>query len=451
MGNGLVLLVHCIDTEGPLYESTNAKFERLKDLFNISHISVNEKNLNKLKNREFDLNGIEFEIEKILKGHLANYNEDWSQIKNMLDRICSKKFRNDLLDSSGKGWVYNWHCMDHIGFESNPRRRDMGYHNIFDFYSDFLHENDLKDPIHWHFHPVSAFREANRCASNYLSDGQIYQILSRKLIERNWFPQVYRAGFQTERPDSNWFLEQWIPFDMSSMATESIEDLQKFIDFKDGRGADWRGAPTDWSIYNPSHDYYQIPGNCRRWIGRSLNVLNRVANIDQSEMDKAFFQASKGNFPVVGMAGHDWRDLGVEVDFLRSLIKTSAERFPDVKFLFCDAVEAFQIAITRNQGIDHPALKLEVELHQPEENEVHTIHINVLEGEVFGPQPYLALELHGKRFMHDNLDFRNTNRDSWSYAFHGDTVPFSEVKRIGVAACDKFGRKDVKVINCESR
>lgn len=450
MNQGIVLLVHCIDTEGPLYESISAKFERLNDLFNISHIPVSENNLKKLKNLEFDLNGLEFVIEKILQGHLSNYNEDWSQIRTMLDRICSNEFRNQELDSYGNGWVYNWHCMDHVGFLTNPRRRDMGYHNIFDFYTDFLSEHDSNDSIQWHFHPISAFREANRCASNYFSDGEIFQIISRKVIERNWFPQVYRAGFQTERPDSNWFLEQWIPFDMSSMATDSHDDLQNFIDFKDGRGADWRGAPTDWSVYNPSHDYYQIPGNCRRWIGRSLNVLNRIASIDQVEMDKAFFQASLGNFPIVGMAGHDWRDLGVEVDFLRSLIKISKEKYPNVKFKFCNAVEAFQICLTKNKKIELPALELEVVLKQPQENDVHTIEVNVLEGEVFGPQPYLALELYGKRFMHDNLDFRDIHRNSWSYAFHGDTVPFNEVKKIGVAACDKFGRSDVKVIDLEN-
>ena len=71
MSEGIVLLVHCIDTEGPLYESTHAKFDRLKDLFNITNIPVNEKNLNKLKNREFDLNGND-SVYDLLKGdHLT--------------------------------------------------------------------------------------------------------------------------------------------------------------------------------------------------------------------------------------------------------------------------------------------------------------------------------------------------------------------------------------------
>lgn len=37
-----------------------------------------------------------------------------------------------------------------------------------------------------------------------------------------WFPLVNRAGMHNERPDSNWFLEQWIPFDASNQSIEMM-------------------------------------------------------------------------------------------------------------------------------------------------------------------------------------------------------------------------------------
>ena len=43
----IVYIVHCIDTEGPLYESRQAKFKRIKDVFNIE-IKQTAKNLKKL-------------------------------------------------------------------------------------------------------------------------------------------------------------------------------------------------------------------------------------------------------------------------------------------------------------------------------------------------------------------------------------------------------------------
>ena len=46
----------------------------------------------------------------------------------------SAGFRNRMRDSEDDGWVYNWFCCDHVDYEINPRRRDIGYHNIFDHY-----------------------------------------------------------------------------------------------------------------------------------------------------------------------------------------------------------------------------------------------------------------------------------------------------------------------------
>ena len=58
MKNKTVYFVHCIDTEGPLYESLEAKFQRIKDIFNIK-IKKSKKNLEKLKKAEIPLNGKE--------------------------------------------------------------------------------------------------------------------------------------------------------------------------------------------------------------------------------------------------------------------------------------------------------------------------------------------------------------------------------------------------------
>ena len=63
---------------------------------------------------------------------------------------------------------------------------------------------------------MSIFKEANRNATLYFRNDNLYQILCRRIIDHNWFPVVNRAGFHVERPDSHWFLEQFIPFDLSN-------------------------------------------------------------------------------------------------------------------------------------------------------------------------------------------------------------------------------------------
>jgi len=441
--NKVVLISHCIDTEGPLYESIEAKFKRLYELFGINHISPCKKNFEKLKNAEFDLNGKEKIIANIFNDHLSQYNETWKDVDNMLNHIRSNEFRMKLPDSFGNGWFYNWHCMDHVGFENNPRRRDMGYHNIFDHYTAILkQEKNSRDAIHFHFHPISIYKDAHLCATSFINSPEIYQILCRRIIERNWFPSVFRAGFHTERPDSHWFLEQWIPFDISNISTEYTDELDNTIDFKKGRAGDWRLAPSDWSIYNPNHDNYQLEGKCRRWIARVLTVLNRRASIDQPEMDKAFARANMGKPTLVGLTGHDYRNIGTEVDYVRQLITRSSNNYPDVKFKYCEAIEAFRLSIWPEGIYDQP-LNFDVTFYPKTDQDSSFIEINTTSGEVFGPQPFLAIQTKSKRFIHDNLDF-SVKSGQWFYAFHSNTLPVEDVYRIGVAANDKYGNVCIK-------
>ena len=445
LNSKVVYIVHAIDTEGPLYESLSETFLRLEHLFNLKNIPQTNENLEKLRNKKINLNGIEEEVSKVLSGHLLNYNKSWDEIDAMLEEILNKNYLKSRKDSFGNGWVFNWHCLDHVGYISNPRRRDMGYHNIFDYYKEKLKQYNINDnTLYWHFHPMSTYNEAHRCATSYVNSPELYQILCRKIIERNWFPSVFRAGFQSERPDSNWFLEQWIPFDISNMALDDNEELDNTVDFRNGRSGNWRLAPADWSIYHPSHDDYQKKGNCRRWIGRALNVLNRIASIDQNEMDKAFSRANDELPTLVGLASHDYRNLKTEVDYVRDLIDESKNKFPEVKYQFCNSLDGFRNYIGSSERIDEP-IKLNISLNLNPKNDVPNIEIKTVNGKVFGPQPFLAIQTMSSRFIHDNLDF-SVEEGKWSYAFHEDTLPIEDVKNIGIACNDKYGNQYLEVI-----
>jgi len=447
-GEAQVLIVHAIDTEGPLYESEEASFERLEHLYGISGIDKTRANLDKLRRGEIDLNGLEERVALTLSGHLTNYHDTWDKIDTMLERIMDPSFRSQFPDSFGNGWVYTWHCLDHVGFEYNPRRRDIGYHNIYDHYRRVLDQHaDCRDEMQWHFHPMSTYREAHRCATSFVNSPELYQILCRRIIERRWFPSVFRAGFQTERPDSHWFLEQWIPYDLSNMAMEDNGELDATTDFRNGRSGDWRQSPADWSVYHPDHDNYQIPGDCRRYIGRALNVMNRIASIDQPEMDKAFARAQAGQPALVGLASHDFRDLYVETEHLAGLVNAAAARFPDVTFKYCTSLEGFRIATGATAQSVEP-LELELTLDAEPKDDVPNLTIKLIRGKVFGPQPFLAIETRSRRFIHDNLDF-STDGTQWHYAFHSDTLPLGDVARIGVAANDATGNTWVEVIEIQ--
>ena len=219
----------------------------------------------------------------------------------------------------------------------------------------------------------------------------------RKIIERNFFPSCFRTGFQAERPDSNLFLEQWIPFDITNMSYEDNEHLENTLDFRNGRSGDWRRATKDWVVYNPSHDDYQVSGNCRRYIGRALNVLNRIASINDFEMEKAFKQANNGIPALVAFASHDFRDLSYEVNYLREMITKMSKKYKDVNFFYLDTKNAFNNIIWQNNHQKNQTIKLNIKFFNDDED-VPRIVVKCIKGKTFGPQPFLAMRKKEWRF-----------------------------------------------------
>jgi len=440
MKDKIVYIVHAVDTEGPLYESIESTFKRMKDIFGIDNIDPTYKNLLKIQKKEIDLKGIEDEVAKAFSSKLLQYNDSWGKIDKMLHEIMSKEYRKKVPDSFNNGWIYNWHCLDHVGYISNPRRRDIGFHKIFDHYKKVINDtNSRQDRIHWHFHYMPLNKNAHRCGKSLANSPHLYETLCRRIIERDWFPTVYRSGFQTERPDINLFLEQWIPFDVTNMAIEDSSELESQKDLQNGRFGDWRIAPNDWSIYHPSHDNYQIKGNCRRWIGRALNLNTRIANINQKETDKAFYRANNGYPTLLGVTNHDFRNMKEGIENFLSMIKKSSEKFPKVKFKYSEAVQAFRDLIFGPNYSFEP-LELNIRLKNSR------LRISTKKGEVFGPQPFLAIKTRAGQFFHDNFDFGKSLKD-WYYCFDEENLLLSEIETIGIAANDRYGNTFLKKIN----
>lgn len=439
----IVYILHCVDAEGPCAETPEATFERLYEIFDIRMVPSAE-NLKKIQNREIDFGERTGLIAEVFDTHNLNYNDTWEKIDAMLLKIMSIEFRRRLLDSFGNGWVYNWHCVDYVGYLHNPRRRDTGVHKIFDHYKRIIDKTgSYQDGVHWHFHPMSVYREAHRCATSYINSPNLYEILCRRIIEREWFPVVSRAGFHVERPDSHWFLEQWIPFDASNISYKRKDAGQdEQLDLAEGRLDDWRLAPADWSVYHPNHDNYQIPGNCRRLICRTLGIRVRNKVLAQDEVDSAFARADQGLPTIMGITDHDFRDMAREVEDVRGMIIKASGRFPDVKFKFCEAREAFRLAVYGQDATPEP-LELKVSLEKSQKASI--LRVETVKGRVFGPQPFLAVKTRDGRFIHDNFDF-DTTLTRWSYVFDLNSIHADDVEAIGLAANDKYGNTFIEVI-----
>lgn len=423
-------IVHCIDTEGPMSEDMFDTFKRLNIIFGLN-IKPSKENLKKLQRQEIYLEGKEGDIAKVVSPHLLNYKESWKDIKEMLVDCMSKKYRNKFLDSFGKGWVYSWHCMDHAGYIGNPRNKDIGFGNVFKFYKNIIKEtNSNQDEINWHYHPLSFDRNPLKCATNYFNSYDILnEIISRRIIDHNWFPSVNRPGFHSERIDIHLFLEQWIPFDYANNVYDE-EDGQD--DLAGERFGDWRRASKKWFGYKPSHDDYQVLGKCRRTILRCLNVGTRFKNLNQNHVIEALNDAEENGVSILAFANHDWRDIRPDVEYVRSLISNVKSQFPNVKIKFSGALDAARDLIIKTEDVSDVPLKLIGYLDGLK------FIVEVEQGELFGPQPYLAIKTINNKYLHDNFDVLVPFK-KFAYTLDFHTLDISEVSIIAAASSDRLG------------
>lgn len=440
-----VYIVHCIDTEGPLHESVKATFERVREIFDID-LEPSVEMLRRLQQGKVDLGGAEVAVQKMTAPQLLAYNDTWDKIDLMLRDAMSQPFRTRMLDSSGGGWVYNWFCVDHVDYEINPRRRDIGYHNIFDHYRQIIRETQSwDDGLHFHFHPHSPRGEAHRCATHWwATSNALFQVISRRIIDRQWFPAANRPGFHVIRPDSHWFLEQFVPFDYSNQSLIPDEADRAQLDVDGGRLGDWRRAPRNWAPYHPSPDDYQIPGACRRWIGRCLNVGTRFRLLEERDVRQAFQEAQSGRPVILAFTNHDFRDIRSDVECVRNLLASVTPDYPSVNFKFSEAINAMRSAL--NLAPQSPCT-LDLSLRKVTAHE-HLLEVRT-NTPTFGPQPWLALRTTAGTYHFDNFDVEEPFH-CWQYALNDDTFPIQALSAIGVAANNACGVTTVCLFDPET-
>jgi hypothetical protein len=122
-----------------------------------------------------------------------------------------------------------------------------------------------------------------------------------------------------------------------------------------------------------------------------------------------------------------------DIDGVRELLVRVGREFPDVPFLFSEAVTAMREAL---QLAAHPACELDVTLVQTGPS----THVMEVRSQVptFGPQPWLALRTLGGTYHHDNLDIDEPFH-RWRYVFDEETFPLGALDAIGLAANNAYG------------
>jgi hypothetical protein len=428
---GTVNFVHCVDTEGPLYESLTETFADLRDTFDLD-LPPTQENLERIQCGEGVPDVIREAVMARYSKHRLAYNRDWGMIDRMHDTLFSQAFRESFCDDFGSPYRLNWFCLDQVGFDSNPRRRTLGYNIVYDRYAELCRQNPhAPDRLYWHFHPVAFNRVANCQGLSIQNGNEHLQSLAHRLIDCEHFPAVFRPGYHQEKIDLNLFLEQWIPFDYANLNGAEHGRWQ----YRNHRFIDWRQAPQDWQPYHPSFGGADQPGDLRRWIGRTLTLGTNFSCISKDELARAFREAVSQDV-LVSVCSHDNRDMVDEILELQKLFSAARhEANNGVHLRFCNAVEGF----VRTLGLEtEPPVGLSCQLVRDE------LTVEVV-GREFGFQPFFCLKTLTGDYFHDNLS-KGESQSTFFYIFDKHTVPLAAVERIGLATTNFVGDVSIALI-----
>lgn len=418
-----VQFVLCMDTEGPLHESTEACFQRINATFGLS-LKPSEETLRKLQNAEIDLGGCEAAIQKMVSPQVRDWLGSWTEVLDNVRHCMTARYRSQLVDDRGRGLVFNWFINDWIGFEHNPRRKAIGINRVFSEYWNLFADSRADNPIYFHHHARPFSSATHHPCRNWTNDNSHVLKLSANLLEFGHFPACVRTPIMA--PDIHLFLEQYFPFDLSNTSVSS--DGQP--DIVGRRWTDWHGAPDDWSLYRPDIRDYRRPGSSERAIGRCVQLGSRYGNLDRDELIKGFEKARAGEDVLVGCHAHDHSPVGKFAPYFE-LVNDVRREYPDVEFRNATAVEGFRAAL----GIaDEAPPRLSLRL------EGNSLFIEC-DKDLFGSQPWFCFKTRDNRYLWDNLDWLEPR--VWRYMFDDYTMPLSLVGRVGAGSADKAGNVGV--------
>lgn len=291
---------------------------------------------------------------------------NWDRVNGLVERLFSDAYRDDVLDSAGRGAVLSWFILTLTGFRTNPFNRAMGYHAVYDHYLSHFGEAMASrgDEVYWHYHHPAPSGIGNEWSKDWLHCQEYDQILARLALERNFFPSCFRAGGRIENDDTSWWLEEIIPFDYSA-CTGSVDWDNKESDGQRLRDVcDWSRSPTEWTAYHPSADDYQAPGGMQRWIFRCPDLDSRVHSLAEDDIAEAFERARAGNNAILSFFEHDRRDITyAKLADANRRIAEIAKRYPDTPWYFANARDA---AIAATNAPRTAAPQFQIKAHGPD-------------------------------------------------------------------------------------
>jgi hypothetical protein len=246
----------------------------------------------------------------------------------------------------------------------------------------------------WHYHHPSPSGVGNEWNMDWSQCPEFEQIISRQILERGWFPSSYRAGGTLMDPVSSRWVDSWFPVDFTNRAPV---DVSGYID--------WSGGVNNWSLYHPGPENFMQPGHGRRFMARCLDLVTRMYQVKESDIEEAFERAARGQSAVVSAFDHDYRDIADRIDTFREMIGKVAKRYPLVPWSYAAPAEA----VRNYAGIPQPrALGLRITAEGDGA-------IITADQEIFQSMPWLAVKAPGGAVTHEEAGLLRHGPCTWRW------------------------------------
>ena len=313
--------------------------------------------------------------------------------------MTSSTWRNSMKDSFGKPVAITWYASITTGTCDPPPNQNKNCLREYDTilkYADAL--KMYKDSLEWHYHHCNGEEaDIGRCGQefsfNNLNKWKPEYVLNRMLIDRNFFPSSYRAGWEWEDTALSNFLEGVVFSDYSN-------DLHSGV---------WQEAPHEWTWYHPSSTDFKKRGDMSRYIHDcvptyipSFNEAWRIIN--ENDVVNAFKRAAAGEDTIFCWWIHSW-DPKWDIKFktMQELLVQKSKEY-GVKFIYANGREAMRQLINFDDNTP-PTFTIS--------RSGNNLMISSSE-ELFNGKPYGAIKLANGSYIRVQLA-QTSSIKQWSY------------------------------------
>lgn len=347
----------------------------------------------------------------------------WEAVDAAMDKLFDPAFRARFPDPGGGALRIGWFFLTWTGFATNPRDRAFGYHAVRDHYLERWGE-ELRsngDEQLWHYHQPPPSGVGNEWGIDWDASREYERIVSRQLLEREWFPPAYRAGGTIMDAVSSRWVDGWFPVDYSNRAPLELPGL-----------VDWSPGVAEWSLYHPSPEDFRVPGAGRRRMARCLDLETSVYALSESDVAAAFERARHGRAAVLSCFDHDYRDIADRIDAFRELVTAVGRRHPGVEWRYAGPVEAVRSYLDVPPP---PALELDAAAHGG------SVHIRS-SAPLYQSIPWLAVETDDGDVLHVESGLLRLEPTRWRWT----PPPDLRWERLAIGGSTDLGASAVAAI-----